>query len=136
MLDFRGREAIMQAMTAKQVQELFVERFNAQDVDGIMELYEPNAVILPPDAPEVVSGHVAIREVLDGFLALDGKMENTIVRVIEQLDIAILYSRWTVCGIGPDGTPVKVGGTTSDVVRRQIDGNWLFAIDNPLGGAA
>jgi hypothetical protein len=29
-----------------------------------------------------------------------------------------------------------VGGTTSDVVRRQSDGNWLFAIDNPLGGAA
>lgn len=91
----------MQATTAKQVHELFVERFNARDVDGIMELYEPNAVILPPGAPEVVFGHVAIREVLDGFLALDGKMENTVVRVIEQQDIAILYSRWTVCGTGP-----------------------------------
>jgi ketosteroid isomerase-like protein len=63
----------MQATTAKQVHELFVERFNAQDADGIIALYEPNAVILPPDAPEVVSGHVAIRAVLDGFLALKGK---------------------------------------------------------------
>ena len=126
----------MQATTAKQVHELFVERFNAQDVDGIIELYEPNAVILPPDALEVVSGHVAIKEVLNGFLALNGKMENTIVRVIEQQDIAILYSRWTVYGTGPDGIPVTVGGTTSDVVRRQSDGSWLFAIDNPLGGAA
>jgi ketosteroid isomerase-like protein len=123
----------MQANTAKQVHELFVERFNAQDADAIIELYEPNAVILPPDA---LSGHVAIRQVLDGFLALNGKMENTIVRVIEQQGIAILYSRWTVSGTGPDGTPVTVGGTTSDVVRRQSDGNWLFAIDNPLGGAA
>jgi ketosteroid isomerase-like protein len=126
----------MQAITAKQVHELFVERFNAQDADGIIELYEPNAVILPPDAPEVVSGHVAIRAVLDGFLALKGKMENTIVRVIEQQGIAILYSRWTVSGTGPDGAPVTVGGTTSDVVRRQNDGSWLFAIDNPLGGAS
>ena len=126
----------MQATTAKQVHELFVERFNVQDVDGIIELYEPNAVILPPDAPEVVSGHAAIREVLDGILALGGKMENAIVRVIEQQDIAILYSRWTVCGTGPDGTQVTVGGTTSDVVRRQNDGSWLFAIDNPLGGSA
>ena len=126
----------MQAITAKQVHELFVERFNAQDADGILELYEPNAVILPPDAPEAVTGHAAIREVLDGFLALKGKMENTIVRVIEQQDIAILYSRWTVSGTGPDGTSVTVGGTTSDVVRRQSDGSWLFAIDNPLGGAA
>lgn len=30
----------MQAMTAKYVHELFVERFNAQDVGGIMELFE------------------------------------------------------------------------------------------------
>ncbi len=102
----------------------------------MIELYEPNAVILPPGAPEVVSGHVAIRAVLDGILALKGKMENTIVRVIERQDIAILYSRWTLSGTGPDGTPVTLGGVTSDVVRRQSEGHWLFAIDNPLGGAA
>ena len=126
----------MHATTARQVHELFVERFNSQDADGVIELYEPNAVILPPGAPEVVSGHVAIRAVLNGILALKGKMENTIVRVIERHDIAILYSRWTVSGTGPDGIPVTLGGVTSDVVRRQGDGRWLFAIDNPLGGAA
>jgi len=126
----------MQANTAKQVHELFVERFNAQNADGIIELYEPNAVILPPDAPEPVTGHIAIRKVIDVFLSLKGKMENTIVRVIEQQDIAILYSRWTVSGTETDGTSITVGGTTSDVVRRQSDGCWLFAIDNPLGGSA
>ncbi len=89
MLTFYGRETFMQATTGKQVHELFVERFNAQDADGIIELCKPNAVILPPEAPEVVSGHVAIREVLDGIPALGGKMENAIVRVIKQQDIAI-----------------------------------------------
>jgi len=34
-------------LRAKQVHGLFVERFNAQDADGLMALYEPNAVILP-----------------------------------------------------------------------------------------
>lgn len=126
----------MHATSARQVHELFVERFNAQDADGIIELYEPNAVILPPGAPEVASGHAGIRAVLDGILALKGKMDNAIVRVIEREDIAILYSRWTVSGTGPDGNVVTVGGITSDVVRRQTDGRWLFAIDNPLGGAA
>ncbi len=126
----------MKATTAKQVHELFVERFNAKNLDDMIALYEPNAVILPPGAPEVVSGHGAIRKVLEGILALNGKMDNTIVRVIEQQDVAILYSRWTLSGAGPDGTPVTIGGTTSDVVRRQSDGSWRFAIDNPLGGAA
>ncbi len=126
----------MHAKSARQVHELFVERFNAQDADGIIELYEPNAVILPPGAPEVASGHAGIRAVLDGILALKGKMDNTIVRVIARPDIALLYSRWTVSGTGPDGKVVTLGGVTSDVVRRQPDGRWLFAIDNPLGGAA
>ena len=125
----------MRPKTAKQVHELFVERFNVQDVEGLIELYEPDAIILPPNAAEVVSGHAAIREVLDGILALNAKMDNAIVRVIERQDIAILYSRWTVAGTGQDGIPVTVGGMTSDVVRRQSDGSWLFAIDNPLGGA-
>ena len=125
----------MRPKTAKQVHEFFVERFNVQDVDGLIELYEPDAIILPPNAEEVVTGHAAIREVLDGILALNAKMDNAIERVIERQDIAILYSRWTVAGTGQDGTPVTVGGMTSDVVRRQSDGSWLFAIDNPLGGA-
>jgi len=51
----------MQATTAKQVHELFVERFNAKNLDGIIELYEPSAVILPPGAPEVMSDHGSIR---------------------------------------------------------------------------
>ena len=110
----------MHATTARQVHELFVERFNAQDADGVIELYEPNAVILPPGAPEVVSGHVAIRAVLDEFLALKGKMENTIVRVIERQDIAILYSRWTVSGAGPDGRRSRrgVSGSTGGAAQR------------------
>jgi hypothetical protein len=44
---------LMHATTARRVHELFVERFNSQDADGVIELYEPNAVILPPGAPEV-----------------------------------------------------------------------------------
>ncbi len=126
----------MHATSARRVHELFVERFNAQEADGIIELYEANAVILPPGATEVVSGQAGIRAVLDGILALKGKMDNTIIRVIEREDIAILYSRWTVSGTGPDGNVVTLGGITSDVVRRQADGRWLFAIDNPLGCAA
>jgi ketosteroid isomerase-like protein len=37
-------------------------------------------------------------------------------------------------GTDPDGNDVSMTGLTSDVVRRQPDGNWLFVIDNPIGG--
>ncbi len=46
---------------------------------------------------------------------------------------ALLVSDWTLAGNGPDGTAVNLGGTTTDVVRRQADGTWRYAIDSPLG---
>jgi ketosteroid isomerase-like protein len=48
-------------------------------------------------------------------------------------DLALLHCRWALSGTGPDGSPLNLSGTTADVVRRQADGTWLFAIDNPWG---
>ena len=31
--------------------------------------------------------------------------------------------------------PVQMEGATSDVLRKQPDGRWLFVIDNPWGAA-
>jgi ketosteroid isomerase-like protein len=48
-------------------------------------------------------------------------------------DIALAVIRSTLNGTGPDGTPVRIEATSSDVLRRQADGKWLFVIDNPWG---
>jgi ketosteroid isomerase-like protein len=48
-------------------------------------------------------------------------------------DIALLIVQATLQGKGPDGTPVRMEHTSSDVLRRQADGKWLFVIDNPWG---
>jgi len=53
--------------------------------------------------------------------------------LLESNDIAILFSSWTLAGTGPDGKAVSMAGQTTDVVRRQKDGTWLLAIDNPFG---
>jgi len=34
---------------------------------------------------------------------------------------------------GEDGKPQEVAGQSVEVVRRQADGGWLFAIDEPFG---
>ena len=51
-------------------------------------------------------------------------------------DLAFLLSRWTVTGTGQDGDALGMAGQTADVVRRQPDGSWRIAIDNPFGDAA
>ena len=36
-------------------------------------------------------------------------------------------------GTGPNGMTVEMAGKSSDVLRRQPDGTWLIAVDNPWG---
>jgi len=45
-----------------------------------------------------------------------------------------LHQLWKIEGLAADGAEISVAGQTSDVVKKQSDGNWLFVIDNPFGG--
>ena len=81
-----------------------------------------------------MSGTTAIREALGGLLGLKATFDWLETKsAIRSGDLALLHDSWTLSGTGPDGSPLNLGGTTADVVRRQSDGTWLFAIDNPWG---
>ena len=46
--------------------------------------------------------------------------------VVESAEgLALLYGQWTL------GPPVSAEGLSTEVVRRQPDGDWKFVIDNP-----
>ena len=123
----------MPARTPEEVHELFSKHFAAADKEAILSLYEADATFLPQPGL-TVSGTQALREALGGFLALNGELKMQPARVLQANDIALLFSRWTLKGTGPDGNAVELSGHTSDVVRRQADGTWLMVIDNPYGG--
>jgi ketosteroid isomerase-like protein len=46
-------------------------------------------------------------------------------------DLALVYNDWTLSATGPDGSPIQRSGKAIEVVRRQRDGSWRFAIDDP-----
>lgn len=128
-------ELTMQPTTPEQTHDLFVEYFNAADVDALLSLYERNATLVPfPGNP--VSGHTAIREALGRFLELKGHMELKVDKIFRADDVALIFSSWSLKCTDPDGKPLELSGQTSDVVRRQADNTWRFVIDNPRGAAA
>jgi ketosteroid isomerase-like protein len=45
----------------------------------------------------------------------------------------MLYNDWQGRATGPDGAPVELTGKAIEVVRRQADGTWRFAIDDAYG---
>ncbi|MCC6196607.1 MAG: DUF4440 domain-containing protein, partial [Burkholderiales bacterium] len=61
----------MSARTPDDVHPLFARYFAEADMAGLISLYEPDAVLLPQPGA-VARGHAAIREALNGFLAMKG----------------------------------------------------------------
>ena len=123
----------MSANKPEEVHALWARNFNAGDLEGLVALYESDSLFMPQPG-QTVSGHAAIREALQGWLASKMKSNLQFQKSLESGDLALLFSHWTLSGVGPDGKEQSMSGQTSDVVRRQADGSWRFVIDNPFGG--
>ena len=122
----------MPANTPEEAHKLFSQYFEDEDLDGLISLYEPDAVMVP-EPGKTLSGSLAIRDGLQAFISLKGKLKLNVQKVIEAGDIALVFSTWTLNGTDPKGNAVALQGLTSDVLRLQNDGTWLFVIDNPYG---
>jgi uncharacterized protein (TIGR02246 family) len=122
----------MHANTPNEIYELFSEYFNAGTIDLLLTLYTDDAVLIPAAGQEA-RGKEAIREALNGFLSLKGSFQIEPPTVVEANDTALVMAKWRLNGTSPAGEPVEIAGQTSDVIRCQPEGNWLFVIDNPFG---
>lgn len=123
----------MHAQTPTELHQKWAAAFASGDLEAALLCYEHDAVLMAQPG-QLVQGHPAIREALQGFLAARPRFDFEFQRSVEMGDLALLYSQWKLSGEGPDGTPFEFAGQTSDVARRQADGTWKVAIDNPYGG--
>jgi uncharacterized protein (TIGR02246 family) len=125
----------MVARTPDEIDTLFAKALNAGDLDALVSLYEPEASLMPSPGA-VVTGKPAIRSALADFLAGKPSMTLTARTVAQSGDVALVTARWQLALTGPDGKPMTMNGQSVEVVRRQPDGHWLFAIDFPFGVTA
>ena len=110
------------------IHTLFLEAFNAGNIDSLVALYEPNAVLVVKGQP--VKGLPAIRAAYESILARRSRMTlktHSVVMFDETL--AVLHGDWTVEAATVEGGTRS--GLSTEVVRRQPDGSWRFIIDNP-----
>ena len=99
---------------------LFVEYANAGDVDGLVGLYEPGAVVAFPPG-KVTVGHEAIRALYVGMLA---------TRPTFRLEVPLTTLR--LGDLALTATPaLDEAGARAQVARRQPDGSWLRILDRP-----
>ncbi|TFG92472.1 MAG: DUF4440 domain-containing protein [Myxococcales bacterium] len=76
-------------------------------------------------------GRKAIRSALAGWLATKPRLRLDLVGLAVSGDVALERTTWTVVMPGADGKAVESSGSSSVVLRRQGDGTWLMAVDDP-----
>jgi len=117
----------------EQLHRAFQEAFNRHDLESIVALYEPGAVLASFNGP--VQGTDAIREQYRGSLAIVSPctLPSTSRRLSVNLagSLAMLHGKWILHETGPDGSQVRREGRNTETARQQPDGRWLFVIDNP-----
>ena len=109
-----------------------VDAINRGDLESAITLYEPGAVLVVQPG-NLARGSIQLREAIAGFIALKPTLSSEAQVVIEAADVALYVSRWNLTGTDPAGKVVVMAGESSDVLRRQGDGRWLIALDNPWG---
>ena len=122
----------MSTATPVQVLESIVTGINSGNLESLMPLYESDAAFATQPG-SLAPGAPGIREALNGFISMKGKLDLGVTRVLEVDDLALVIGEWSFNGTGPDGEPVQLEAKNADVLRRQSDGSWRFVIDNPWG---
>ena len=99
------------------LEKFFVARANAGDVEGLVALYESNAIMAYGHG-EVAIGLNQIREFFVKFLTDRPQLDPSIqAEALCSGDFALTSSR------------LSNGDITAEVARRQSDGSWLWVVD-------
>ncbi len=104
----------------------FARARNAGDVEALLSLFEPEAVI--QEVGRRCSGTQELRAHLEWLVGLGGELVSENNFAVEAGDLALLRADYAIY---QDGR-ITVTGSSAEVVRRQSDGRWLYVIDYPV----
>jgi ketosteroid isomerase-like protein len=114
-----GASQRRRAENPEDLARLLVERVNAGDLEGVVALYEPDAVLALPGG-DVATGQSAIREFYAELLAGKPRFEpGDQLPALRLGDLALTATR------------LAGGGATAEIARRQPDGSWRWIVDRP-----
>jgi uncharacterized protein (TIGR02246 family) len=122
--------SVMRIEHVEEAGKVFQDTFNAGDIDGLVSLFEPEAVLVPAPG-KVVAGSDALRETFAGVLATGARFEIVKLFSIHRVgDIALATTEWKMASNDADGDLVTVRARPVIAFRQQTDGSWRFLIDN------
>jgi uncharacterized protein (TIGR02246 family) len=113
------------------VDQAWIKAITANDLEAVLALYAPDAVMYPPDAMEA-KGKEAIRDNYRGLLSAMTVQSATITDSHYQTlgDTSIGWGRFTLKMVPKaGGDPIQMDGRFSAVAKK-IGGKWLYVADH------
>ena len=128
----RHTEKVVPARTPEDINRLLGEHMAAGDVDAVVALYEPAGVLVSAEGVPT-TGRAAIRAALARLAEMRPQFTMNVRRVVGTSDdLAVVYNDWKMAAVDSNGRSVTMAGKAIEVCRRQADGSWLYAVDDPF----
>jgi uncharacterized protein (TIGR02246 family) len=102
------------------------------DIDATLALYEEDATMVV--YPGMLgNGKQAIRKFYEGIFRLEPQIQHGVEAFTDAGDLTLFVAKWNIVGPIPPNLPLNRTNHHAAILRKQPDGNWLIAVDNPWG---
>ena len=105
------------------------------DVEGALSSFHEDALYVSQPG-NVVKGKAEIRKALEFLCGMRPDLQAQRSVSFETGEIAAWLDEWTLKATTPEGVKLDMNGTSSDIMKRLPNGNWVYLVDNPYGSAA
>jgi len=102
------------------------------DVEGALDCFDDEAIYVT-GIGTFVTGKENIRKALEQVCGLKPDLQAQRSMGFTVGDITAWVDEWTLKATLPDGTKLEMKGTSSDILKKQPNGNWAYLVDNPYG---
>ncbi|WP_405822413.1 SgcJ/EcaC family oxidoreductase [Streptomyces sp. NBC_01390] len=111
----------------------YVAAFNAGDAEGVDSCYT-DAGIIVWEKGNPVSGDARRAAIKDFLATTQPRIETDVREAYVTGDTTLLVVDWTMEVNAESGSGREsLRGVGLDVLRKQADGSWLYAVDDPFG---
>ncbi len=119
-------------LNPEEMNECFANAYNTGEVNNLNELFETNAKVVNKKG-EIIVGINKINAEHLNLLRLGGKMTSINKYCVEFENIALLRADWKIETHNENGDVAEIKGSSTEIVRKQENGSWLYIVDNPFG---
>jgi uncharacterized protein (TIGR02246 family) len=122
----------MPAQTPRVAISRLITAVRDYDIEAALALYEEDATLVV--YPGMLGkGKQAIRTFYEGIFRLKSEIQHGAEVFTEAGDLTLFTAKWKILSAISQSLPLNRTNYHVAILRKQTDGNWLIAVDNPWG---